>query len=148
MKCKLVTLGYQDCLVICEKLFYIPLFSVIFSKIDYLVLYRKLLRTDTQYNIFTLQSLELNRVEIEESPDVKTPHGAMRPKKKKSYDLNVSDRFWMAQKGSPFPTVAEAVQEELETYRAQEDDVKRLKSAMVGGLSRKQTIRAYFVFRY
>lgn len=33
---------------------------------------------------------------------------------------------------SPFPTVAEAVQEELENYRSSEDEVKRLKSAMVG----------------
>ncbi|KAH7980281.1 hypothetical protein HPB49_014462 [Dermacentor silvarum] len=33
-------------------------------------------------------------------------------------------------KGSPFPTVAEAVQEELEAYRAQEDEVKKLKAAM------------------
>ena len=73
----------------------------------------------------------MNRVEIEETADVRTPHGAARPKKKKSYDMNTTDRFWQSQKGSPFPTVAEAVQEELESYRAQEDDVKRLKSAMV-----------------
>lgn len=33
---------------------------------------------------------------------------------------------------SPFPEVAESVQEELDTYRAQEDEVKRLKSIMVG----------------
>ena len=33
---------------------------------------------------------------------------------------------------SPFPQVAEAVQEELESYRSQEEEVKRLKSAMVG----------------
>ena len=77
------------------------------------------------------QSLELNRVAIIEPVEVKTPHGAERPKKKKSYDLSTSDHFWQAQKGSPFPTVAEAVQEELEAYRAQEDEVKRLKSAMV-----------------
>ena len=32
---------------------------------------------------------------------------------------------------SPFPTVAEAVQESLEAYRTQEEEVKRLKSAMV-----------------
>lgn len=32
---------------------------------------------------------------------------------------------------SPFPEVAESVQEELDTYRAQEDEVKRLKSIMV-----------------
>ena len=32
---------------------------------------------------------------------------------------------------SPFPTVAEAIQEELERYRQSEDEVKRLKTAMV-----------------
>jgi len=32
---------------------------------------------------------------------------------------------------SPFPTVAEAVQEELEDYKTKEDDVRRLKRAMV-----------------
>ena len=35
---------------------------------------------------------------------------------------------------SPFPTVAEAVQEELEAYRAQDAEVKRLKTAMVSSL--------------
>jgi len=33
---------------------------------------------------------------------------------------------------SPFPTVAEAVQEELEDYKTKEDEVGRLKRAMVG----------------
>jgi len=32
---------------------------------------------------------------------------------------------------SPFPIVAEAIQEELERYRQSEDEVKRLKTAMV-----------------
>jgi hypothetical protein len=38
----------------------------------------------------------------------------------------------MTHKGSPFPTVAEAIQEELEQYRASEEEVKRLKASMVG----------------
>nr|XP_009668263.1 PREDICTED: sec1 family domain-containing protein 1 [Struthio camelus australis] len=60
-----------------------------------------------------------------------SPAGA-RPKKKnkKSYDLTASDKFWQKHKGSPFPEVAESVQQELESYRAQEDEVKRLKSIM------------------
>lgn len=37
---------------------------------------------------------------------------------------------------SPFPMVAEAVQEELESYKMQEDEVRRLKRAMVFGDSR------------
>ena len=32
---------------------------------------------------------------------------------------------------SPFPIVAESIQEELERYRQSEDEVKRLKTAMV-----------------
>lgn len=50
---------------------------------------------------------------------------------KKEYDLNVHDKFWTAQKGSPFPAVAEAVQVELDAYRNSEDEIKRLKNAMV-----------------
>lgn len=32
---------------------------------------------------------------------------------------------------SPFPTVAEAIQEELEQYKSSEEEVKRLKASMV-----------------
>jgi len=35
-------------------------------------------------------------------------------------------------KGSPFPTVAESIQKELDEYRASEEEVKRLKNVMVG----------------
>ena len=41
---------------------------------------------------------------------------------------------------SPFPEVAEAVQEELEKYRSQEDEVKRLKSAMVSKLKESKLL--------
>ncbi|ELK28538.1 Sec1 family domain-containing protein 1 [Myotis davidii] len=74
----------------------------------------------------------LNRVNLEESSGLEnTPAGA-RPKRrnKKSYDLTPVDKFWQKHKGSPFPEVAESVQQELESYRAQEDEVKRLKSIM------------------
>lgn len=81
------------------------------------------------HDVFNLKS---NRVEIQEAtsaPDLAT--GVHRPKKNtKSYDLNPSDRFWQNHKGSPFPALAEAVQEELESYRASEDQVKKLKTAM------------------
>lgn len=82
--------------------------------------------------IHDVLDFHLNRVMLEEGsgPDP-SPSGA-RPKKKnrKMYDLTAADRFWQKHKGSPFPEVAEAVQEELDTYRAQEDEVKRLKSIM------------------
>uniref|UniRef100_A0A8D3E423 Sec1 family domain containing 1 n=1 Tax=Scophthalmus maximus TaxID=52904 RepID=A0A8D3E423_SCOMX len=45
-------------------------------------------------------------------------------------DLGVSGAVIGSCVHSPFPEVAESVQEELDTYRAQEDEVKRLKSIM------------------
>lgn len=69
--------------------------------------------------------LTLNRVMIEE----KTSTGGARAKNK-SYELDAKDKFWTTHKGSPFPTVAEAIQEELEEYRSSEEEVKKLKSSM------------------
>jgi len=48
----------------------------------------------------------------------------------KSYDLDLDDKFWINNKGMPFPEVAEAVQAELEDYRSSEDEIKRLKNVM------------------
>ncbi|KAH8409347.1 hypothetical protein KR222_001177, partial [Zaprionus bogoriensis] len=50
--------------------------------------------------------------------------------KPKACDLDRTDRFWVTHKGSPFPTVAEAIQEELESYRSSEEEIKRLKTSM------------------
>ncbi|XP_014374781.1 sec1 family domain-containing protein 1 isoform X2 [Alligator sinensis] len=74
----------------------------------------------------------LNRVNLEEPSGMENSPAGARPKKKnkKSYDLTALDKFWQKHKGSPFPEVAESVQQELESYRAQEDEVKRLKSIM------------------
>lgn len=69
--------------------------------------------------------LTLNRVIIEETSTV----GGARAKNK-SYELDTKDKFWVTYKGSPFPTVAEAIQEELEDYRSSEEEVKKLKSSM------------------
>lgn len=55
-------------------------------------------------------------MDIEESVESRTPGGGV-VKKKKTYDLQPFDKFWQAQKGSPFPAVAEAVQVELDSYR-------------------------------
>uniref|UniRef100_H2Q847 Sec1 family domain-containing protein 1 n=1 Tax=Pan troglodytes TaxID=9598 RepID=H2Q847_PANTR len=89
-----------------------------------------------QIYILSLETLErdfhLNRVNLEESSGVENSPAGARPKRKnkKSYDLTPVDKFWQKHKGSPFPEVAESVQQELESYRAQEDEVKRLKSIM------------------
>ena len=71
-------------------------------------------------------------MEIDDDVDAESQHAGARPKKrKKLYDLSPADNFWVAQKGSPFPEVAEAVQLALESYRSEEEQVKMLKSAMV-----------------
>ena len=44
------------------------------------------------------QNLSLNRVEIEETSDMSPAGGARPKKKKKSYDLNPTDKFWQSQK--------------------------------------------------
>jgi len=75
-----------------------------------------------------IMEYSLNRIMIEDDPD-KTSHGGAR-KKTRSCDLDNRDKFWMSHKGSPFPTVAEAIQEELESYRSSEDEIKKLKSSM------------------
>ncbi|XP_005093606.1 sec1 family domain-containing protein 1 [Aplysia californica] len=77
--------------------------------------------------------LKLNRVEIEEiideGPSANSPTRKPRTKKK-TYDLSSKDKFWVSQKGNPFPEVAEAVQEELNAYRQEEGEVKKLKAAL------------------
>ncbi|XP_051167118.1 protein sly1 homolog [Leptopilina boulardi] len=72
--------------------------------------------------------LSLNRLVIEESSG-RSPTGSARSKPR-ICELNNLDRFWSQHKGSPFPRVAEAIQEELEQYRVFEHEVKDLKSSM------------------
>lgn len=68
-----------------------------------------------------------NRVEIVDSIHTTADNRSMVAKRKKEYDFLLSDRFWSSYKGSPFPQVAEAVQEELERYKGEEEEVRRLK---------------------
>ncbi|TRY79462.1 hypothetical protein TCAL_06784, partial [Tigriopus californicus] len=71
----------------------------------------------------------LNRVQITESTP--SPMGGARSKSKtRSCDLDSKDAFWVKHKGSPFPLVAEKIQEELEDYRSKEEDIKLMKSEM------------------
>ncbi|KAL7042373.1 hypothetical protein ACKWTF_001115 [Chironomus riparius] len=72
--------------------------------------------------------LSLNRVVIEEDSEKMAQGGARR--KAKPYDLDNRDKFWTSHKGSPFPNVAESIQEELESYKSSEDEIKKLKSTM------------------
>ena len=68
---------------------------------------------------------KLNRVEVDSSS---TPANAL---KSKTYDLLNSDKFWKAQKGNPFPVVAESIQEELEKYKQYDEEIKNLKDTIV-----------------
>ncbi|XP_008553766.1 protein sly1 homolog [Microplitis demolitor] len=72
--------------------------------------------------------LALNRLVVEENVG-RSPAGGARSKTRPC-ELNNTDRFWSQHKGSPFPRVAEAIQEELEQYRICEEEVKKLKSSM------------------
>ncbi|OXU18461.1 protein sly1 homolog [Nasonia vitripennis] len=72
--------------------------------------------------------LSLNRLVVEESVGKSAAGGARS--KTRAYELDSRDKFWSAHKGSPFPRVAEAIQEELEQYRTFDQEMKKLKSSM------------------
>ena len=48
-------------------------------------------------------------------------------------------------RGSPFPTVAEAIQEDLDEYRTKEGEVSKLKNAMVSMCYDKLSMTVTFV---
>ena len=80
--------------------------------------------------------LNLNRINFTEADSPDSPreghrHGPAYKQKSKPCDLNPIDKFWATHRGSPFPTVAESIQEDLEEYKASEGEVKRLKESMV-----------------
>lgn len=72
--------------------------------------------------------MSLNRITLPSDP---TPEGATSAKPpNKTFDLLISDRFWQLHRGSPFPTVADAIQAEVNDYKASEEKLMRLKAAM------------------
>ncbi|XP_065660725.1 sec1 family domain-containing protein 1-like [Hydra vulgaris] len=73
-------------------------------------------------------NLELNRVTVTD-PEVIKEGGPPKSKPKK-YDFTSQDKFWDQHKASPFPTVAEAIQRELDEYRVSEEELKKLKNVM------------------
>jgi len=70
-----------------------------------------------------LLSVSLNRVTL----DAGAPQGGVKSKNRKVYDLGPDDAFWTMHKGSAFPTVAVAVESQLEDYKAAENRIKNLK---------------------
>jgi hypothetical protein len=77
--------------------------------------------------VHDILDLSLNRVTVTEEGE--GAHSS-KPPVKKTYDLSQTDKFWSMHKGSPFPTVADSVQGELEEYKQSEGEVTRLKTAM------------------
>ncbi|KAF9414392.1 hypothetical protein HW555_007706 [Spodoptera exigua] len=71
--------------------------------------------------------LSLNRAVV---PENQTPTVQDQKTKTRVCDLDSKDPLWSEHKGSPFPTVAEAIQEDLDKYRSSEAEVKKLKSSM------------------
>jgi hypothetical protein len=51
--------------------------------------------------------------------------------RQKEYEFSSEDKLWANYKGSPFPAVAEAIQEDLDNYRKTEDEIKRIKNTVV-----------------
>ena len=73
--------------------------------------------------IHDVLQLKLNQIRLVERSE-------KSGQKVKNYDLSTDDKFWQSHKGSPFPQVAEAVQEELDAFRAEEERLKSLKNTM------------------
>lgn len=73
--------------------------------------------------------LSMNRLVVEESAGKSAAGGARS--KTRACELDSSDKFWFNHKGSPFPRVAEAIQEELEQFRSFDQELKKLKTSMV-----------------
>ena len=60
----------------------------------------------------------------------------------KEHELSPNDMFWSEQKGNPFPTVAESIQQSLEDYKASEGEITALKVSETLR-SNKYTIKIY-----
>lgn len=63
--------------------------------------------------------MELNRIRMMDTEN-----------RKKEYDISLTDKLWANFKGSPFPLVAEAIQEGLDACRKNEEEIKKLKHMM------------------
>eukprot|EP00042_Codosiga_hollandica_P046502 m.490133 g.490133 ORF g.490133 m.490133 type:complete len:617 (+) comp57246_c0_seq2:97-1947(+) len=70
--------------------------------------------------VHDLLDLKLNRVTLRET----NPAGNTV---EKNLDLDKADRFWGSNRGKPFPTVAGAVEEDIQTFKAKEAELRKLK---------------------
>ncbi|KAI6192453.1 Suppressor of ypt1 [Aphelenchoides fujianensis] len=72
-----------------------------------------------QAMIHDVLDMELNRIRMVDEEN-----------RKKEYDISATDRLWNNFKGSPFPMVAEAIQEGLDAVKKNEEEIKKLKHTM------------------
>uniref|UniRef100_A0A1I7SVH2 Sec1 family domain-containing protein 1 n=1 Tax=Bursaphelenchus xylophilus TaxID=6326 RepID=A0A1I7SVH2_BURXY len=72
-----------------------------------------------QAMIHDVLDYDLNRIKMTDSQQ-----------RKKEYDVSSTDKLWFNFKGSPFPEVAEAIQSDLDAYRKNEEEIKKLKTSM------------------
>jgi len=95
------------------------------------------------HHTWTYQALAHDVLPAYHQNRVKVPGGDAAggvKKKDKDYELSSSDTFWTSHKGSPFPQVAEAIQEALEEIKAKQEDIQRMKSDL--GLSENSEAEA------
>ena len=79
--------------------------------------------------------IQLNRIEIPGANSGSSAAAALNAAKK--YDLLVTDKFWKQQKGQPFPTVAESIQDELDRFNHCENEIKSLKNTIVSSIFKR-----------
>ncbi|KJE96312.1 vesicle transporter [Capsaspora owczarzaki ATCC 30864] len=74
--------------------------------------------------VHDLLDFKLNRVTIGPSA------ASGQASRAKTYDLDQIDSFWTNNRANPFPTVAMEVENALNAYKAQADDISKLSSAL------------------
>ncbi|KAL2634478.1 hypothetical protein R1flu_005957 [Riccia fluitans] len=72
--------------------------------------------------VHDVMGMKLNRVTAQPEPGTSTGKGKAAPK---SFELDDSDSFWVANSNAPFPKVAEEVKNQLEKYKQDVDEVNR-----------------------
>lgn len=94
--------------------------SLMFSRPLLIILDRSFDMSTPLLHSWTYQALvhdvldfKLNQVFVEESSD----ENSKKKPKITSHDLSCQDKFWNQHKGSPFPKVADSIQEKLDSYR-------------------------------
>ncbi|CAK5085306.1 unnamed protein product [Meloidogyne enterolobii] len=72
-----------------------------------------------QAMIADILDMDLNRIRMKD-----------KNARQKDYEFSNEDKLFNSYKGSAFPLVAEAIQEDLEAYRKNEEEIRRLKDSM------------------